>query len=229
MPGRILAIGDIHGCDVALETILQTMAPKAEDTVIVLGDVIDRGPNTRRAIDLLIELQDNTDLVFLMGNHEEMLLSIAFRTGQATMEDWLSFGGQESLDSYGGKMKDIPEEHLEFLATQISYEETETDIFVHAVVDAELPLEEQPPGIMRWGRLTGNELRHCSGKRVVCGHTCQQSGVPLVFDGWVCIDTWVYGDGFLTCLDVESNIFWQANQQGELLAARPLTMGEETG
>lgn len=226
MPGRTIAIGDIHGCDVALETILRSVAPTEKDTVIVLGDVVDRGPNTRRAIDLLIELQRKTDLVFLMGNHEEMLLNIAFRTGQGLMDDWLAFGGQETLDSYGGKLKNIPPEHLDFLASQISFDETETEIFVHAVVDPEQPLEEQPPGIMRWGRLTGNESPHCSGKRVVCGHTCQQSGVPLVFDGWVCIDTWVYGDGYLTCLDVENNIVWQASQHGELIGERPLTMGD---
>jgi serine/threonine protein phosphatase 1 len=51
---------------------------------------------------------------------------------------------------------------------------------------------------------------------MICGHNVQRSGRPLVLDGAICIDTWVYGDGWLTCLDVESDIYWQANQRGEM-------------
>jgi hypothetical protein len=56
---------------------------------------------------------------------------------------------------------------------------------------------------------------HESGKTMICGHSAQRSGRPLVLDHAICIDTWVYGDGWLTCLDVASEVYWQANERGE--------------
>ncbi|HEY9796072.1 MAG TPA: hypothetical protein V6D30_10555, partial [Leptolyngbyaceae cyanobacterium] len=56
---------------------------------------------------------------------------------------------------------------------------------------------------------------HCSGKIMVCGHSSQKSGVPLNVGHAICIDTWVYGKGWLTCLDVTSGRVWQANQAGQ--------------
>ncbi len=57
MSSRTLAIGDIHGCDTALETMLSNLQPTSDDTVIVLGDVVDRGPNTKRCMELLLDLK----------------------------------------------------------------------------------------------------------------------------------------------------------------------------
>ena len=56
---------------------------------------------------------------------------------------------------------------------------------------------------------------HRSGKTIICGHTAQHSGEPADVGYAVCIDTWVYGDGWLTCLDVGTGEYWQANQDGE--------------
>jgi serine/threonine protein phosphatase 1 len=50
---------------------------------------------------------------------------------------------------------------------------------------------------------------------MICGHSSQRSGRPLVLDHAICIDTWVYGDGWLTCLDLDAELYWQANQRGE--------------
>jgi len=60
-----------------------------------------------------------------------------------------------------------------------------------------------------------NPAPHCSGKIMVCGHTSQKSGVPLNLGHAICIDTWAYGKGWLTCLDVISGRVWQANQAGQ--------------
>ena len=60
---------------------------------------------------------------------------------------------------------------------------------------------------------------HESGKIVVCGHTSQKSGVPRALPHAVCLDTWVYGNGWLTCYDLGSGRIWQANQRGEACAA----------
>ncbi|WP_146401161.1 hypothetical protein [Pseudobythopirellula maris] len=55
---------------------------------------------------------------------------------------------------------------------------------------------------------------HRTGKRVVCGHTSQKNGLPKVWEGWACIDTWPAGGEWLSCLDVETNELVQANQSG---------------
>src|SRR4051812_9682650 len=69
---RTIAIGDIHGCDAALAALVAAIAPQPNDTLVVLGDFVDRGPNTRGVIDQLIELSQRCRLVTLLGNHEEM-------------------------------------------------------------------------------------------------------------------------------------------------------------
>ena len=73
---RLFAIGDIHGCDVALDALLQWMAPTPDDIVVTLGDYIDRGMNSRGVIDRLIALNEQTQWVGILGNHEEMMLDV---------------------------------------------------------------------------------------------------------------------------------------------------------
>jgi serine/threonine protein phosphatase 1 len=220
--GRLLAIGDIHGCDVALERLLRELAPTAEDTVVVLGDVVDRGPETRRCIDILLDLQKATNLVHLLGNHEEMFLDAL--VGGRWTSTWMTNGGREMLDSYGGLMDDIPPEHLDFIRAGRDYYETEWDIFVHATPHFDVPMDQQSAEFLRWNRITGREPPHSSGKRIICGHTAQKSGIPLVFLGWVCLDTNAYGDrGAMSALDVKADLVYQAEQSGRFRGEFPLS------
>lgn len=214
MPGRTLAIGDIHGCDHALETLLQQLALTSDDTVIFLGDIVDRGPGTRQAIDRILELRRLCDVVTIMGNHEEMMRDAISRGW--LFEGWLDFGGRETLNSYGGQVEDIPAEHLRFLTMLKPWWETEHDIFVHAAVEPHLALVNQTANYLRWKHIDGSEPPHVSGKRIVCGHTRQTDGVPLVFNGWACIDTDPNGHGWLSCLDADTNQVTQANQKGKV-------------
>ena len=133
--------------------------------------------------------------------------------------EWLCCGGRETLASYGspgqpGTLDDVPDEHWDFLEGLHDWYETDTHFFVHANVYPDMPLEEQPTFMLHWEKLYGAQP-HESGKIMVCGHTSQRSGKPLNLGYAVCIDTWVYGQGWLTCLDVENGLYWQANQQGE--------------
>jgi len=75
MNPRTIAIGDIHGCSAALDALLEAFQPSSEDTIVTLGDYINRGPDSRGVIDKLIELKDRCRLVPLRGNHEEMCAS----------------------------------------------------------------------------------------------------------------------------------------------------------
>lgn len=221
MPARTIAIGDIHGCDAALAALVGLLEPAADDTLVVLGDVVDRGPGSRQAIEQLLELQDRCRLVLIMGNHDEMMIE-ALRRGNA-IRAWLQFGGQKAVESYGGDPADIPGEHLEFLETGRNYWETPTEIFVHGSLKPGVPLEQQDPEWMRWTHLTGAEQPHPSGRRVICGHTSLKSGIPGVLPGWVCIDTHAFGGQPLTALDVGSDLVYQADQQGQTVGPVPLT------
>ncbi|MEZ6080055.1 MAG: metallophosphoesterase family protein [Pirellulaceae bacterium] len=98
MSGRLIAIGDIHGCTQALDTILATIGLESDDTFVTLGDYVDRGPDSKGVIDRLIALRSQCNLVPLFGNHEEMMLDVV-RDGQPPYR-WLQYGGVETLDSY---------------------------------------------------------------------------------------------------------------------------------
>lgn len=215
---RILAIGDIHGCLQALDTVLAMVQPRPDDLVITLGDYVDRGPASKGVLDRLLELNRTGRLVALRGNHDQMMR--AARHGRDEHADWLACGGRATLVSYSprgdaGQLTDVPEQHWEFLDQAcLDWYETETHLFVHANAYADLPLAQQPEYMLFWEPLE-NPQPHRSGKILVCGHTRQRSGVPLNLGHTICIDTWVYGPGWLTCLDVESGRIWQANQLGQ--------------
>ena len=215
------AIGDIHGCWDALDTLLEQVPITEEDTLITLGDYIDRGPDSASVLDWVIDLYMQEKCIPLRGNHEVMLL--ASLDGSMNVNHWLACGGEEALESYRpqGRQKrkislqDIPVEHQLFMKHQLKpYHETETHIFVHACVFHGYPMEEQDEYTLYWDRFQ-DIAPHESGKIVVCGHTAQKSGLPANNGHAVCIDTWGYGKGWLTCLEVESGRYWQANQKGK--------------
>jgi serine/threonine protein phosphatase 1 len=219
---RVLAIGDIHGCLKALDTLLAAVAPTPEDLLITLGDYTDRGPDSRGVLDRMVALHATGRLVALRGNHDEMFLEA--RADLAGM--WVAVGGRETMESYdafptAAGMLLVPEAHWEFLEEScVDWYETETHFFVHANVYPDLPLDEQPTYMLYWEKLA-EPVAHVSGKVMVCGHTRQKSGLPLDLGTAVCIDTGVYDpDGWLTCLDVGTGRYWQANQRGELREGR---------
>lgn len=215
---RTLAIGDIHGCSTALRTLLDAVQPGAEDLLVTLGDYIDRGPDSRGVIDTLLDLERRTGLVALTGNHEILLFEAL--AGTVGLAEWEAIGGRQTLQSYGGAALTsdlIPEAHLAFLGESCRrLHETNTHIFVHANLNAMLPLNEQSDDWLFWTRF-GDAYPHVSGKTMICGHTAQHSGLPARLPQALCIDTRVYHpDGWLTCFDVGAGIFTQANERGQL-------------
>jgi serine/threonine protein phosphatase 1 len=216
---RHLAVGDIHGCHNALMTLMDFVAPSRDDTIVTLGDYVDRGPNSAAVIESLIDLDKNHKLIPLRGNHEVMMLDS--RDMSSWFHSWLSYGGRETLESYSlaanvaESISRIPEAHLDFLANRLlPYFECESHLFVHAHADADKALADQPDSSLYWRRYLNPEL-HCSGKIMVCGHTAQRSGMPAHNNNSICIDTWAHGEGWLTCLEVESGTVWQANEAGD--------------
>jgi len=218
---RTLAIGDIHGCSQALRALLDAVKPGPDDWLITLGDYVDRGPDSYGVIEQLLGLHRTGRLIALRGNHEEMMLLA--RESQEKLRCWLECGGKLALRSYSalgdaGKLADVPDAHWHFLERLcIDWHETDTHIFVHANVCPSLPMDEQLSLMLRWGVLDrARSEPHCSGKLLICGHTQQRSGLPLNLGHTVCLDTWPYGNGWLTCLDAATGQIWQANQAGRL-------------
>lgn len=218
---RTLAIGDIHGTSAALDALLRIVRPTPEDTLIFLGDYVDRGPDTRGTLDRLIAMRSGfPHAVFLRGNHELMMTRA--RRSRSELRMWLSVGGAQALASYGrspgltGRMDDISAAHWEFLEQHCRDGfETDSHLFVHANVDPSKSLAEQPEEMLFWEFLNpAAQAPHASGKVVVCGHTSQRSGMILDLGHIVCIDTYAYGGGWLTCLDVHTRRYWQADAFG---------------
>ncbi|MEM9998374.1 MAG: metallophosphoesterase family protein [Bacteroidota bacterium] len=187
---RLLALGDIHGCLRALTTLALHVPFRPADTLVALGDYVNRGSNSAGVLDWFIAWNKQNHLVPLLGNHDWMMLQ------------------RRAVDS------EVPDAHWTFLESDCRpWYESERHLFVHAGVDPALPMTEQDEQTLLWNKLE-DRGPHVSGKRVICGHTSQRSGKPLDLGHTVCIDTRVYADGWLTCLDVATNAFWQANEQG---------------
>lgn len=214
MPGRTLAIGDIHGCHRALTTLLGVLAVSAADTLVFVGDLVDRGPSSKQVVDELLTLSDACEVVVIMGNHEEMMRDAI--SGHGLFNAWLEAGGQATLDSYGSSIDNIPPDHIRLLVSAKPFYVTDSEIFIHACLESNISLPNQTSDYLRWKHLGGSERPHVSGKRIICGHTPQKDGIPFVFNGWVCIDTFVHGGKWLTCLDVTSNHVVQASQEGDI-------------
>jgi len=216
---RYLAVGDIHGCFKALEALAAFVPFSNDDLIITLGDYVDRGPDSRAVLDWVIARQQTGKLVAIRGNHELMMLEA--RENIQAFNVWLRAGGDATLASYsrfvsGADQIDIPASHWRFLKEELrGWYETEKHFFVHAGAYANCPLDEQP-GFMLYWESFDDPPPHESGKTMVCGHTSQKVGKPRSVGHAVCIDTRAYGeDGWLTCLDVASGRYWQANQKGE--------------
>lgn len=208
---RVLVLGDIHGCDVALAVLLNRLQLTSSDTLVVLGDAVDRGPGSCRVLDQLIEVRQSSRLIYLMGNHEEMMLEAL---GGRRSSMWLRHGGIATLDSYGGALTNIPDDHLELLNEMHPYWESSTEICVHASLEPGVDLVDQQSEWLRWQKLTGLEFPHPSGKRVLCGHSGISNGLPALLDGWICLDTLAYEGGYLTCLDTSTGEISQTQQSG---------------
>jgi serine/threonine protein phosphatase 1 len=219
MSGRTIAIGDIHGYSQPLAALLAAIDPQPADLMIPLGDFVDRGPDTPGAMKLLIELARHCQLAPLLGNHDEMLLSVR-ATGQGA-EEWLSFGGRQTLEAYGvDTPQEIPEEHVRFLANCFPFYETQTHLFVHASYLDDQPLVMLSGSVLRWESLRRRQPGpHYSGKLAIAGHTPQKDGEILDLGHLKCIDTYCYGGCWLTALDVLSGRIWQADPRGQLRKA----------
>ena len=212
------------------DTLLQAVAPVADDHLVLLGDYVDRGPNSAGVLKAIIALRRTHQLTCLMGNHEQMMLAARDSQSHEKLSDWLRNGGDETLRSYSGvqgTLRDVPEEHWAFLeGALVDYLETDTHLFVHGSAYPDMAMHEQPDYMLRWERFE-TILPPESGKTIVCGHTPQKSGRPGNKGFAICLDTNACRGGMLTCMDANSGRVWQANSQGQVARAHISDFAEE--
>ena len=225
---RAYAIGDIHGRLDLLDDILQRIEaddakrPEAKTTIVFLGDLVDRGPQSAQVVERLRRYRPEfASTVFLMGNHEEVLLRIVGGETEV-IGDWLKFGGAECVRSYGVDPADlqcrspsdvprilrqaIPKEHLKFLASFVDTASFGRYLFVHAGIRPGVSLSHQIPQDLRWIRQPFLENDSDHGRVVVHGHTISES--IEVKANRIGIDTGAYRTGILTALGVEGEERW---------------------
>lgn len=210
-------MGDIHGCAVALRVLIEALDLQRDDTLITLGDYVDRGPDSFSAVQQLVELDQAINLVALRGNHEEMLLEALH--SDLARSAWLSCGGAATVAAYGAadSLPRLPETHLKFIKNTRLIYETPRYFFAHASYVPQLPLDVQPAEVLLWPSLRDHiPPPHVSGKVAILGHTPQPSGQILDLGHLKCLDTGCCYGGWLTAMDVESGAIWQSNQRGEL-------------
>jgi serine/threonine protein phosphatase 1 len=209
---KIFAIGDIHGSFDQLKELMQKIPIDfVDDTLVFIGDYIDRGPDSVEVIDYLLDLKHrHPGIIFLKGNHEDMLEKFLDGTDRFT---YLLNGGQETLDSYLRAFKSagafpIPSDHMAFFKSLRLYYETEAYIFVHAGLRPKVPLASQETEDLLWIRDKFIYSRYHFGKTVIFGHTPLEE--PLVEANKIGIDTGaVYGHA-LTCVQLPEIEFIQA-------------------
>ncbi len=206
---KIFAIGDIHGCFDKLYTLMNKIdIDFKKDTLVFLGDYIDRGSDSFKVIEYLINLKKKYEnIVFLKGNHEELLEN--YLKGVERF-NFLYNGGQQTLESYmkaNQKPSDaIPEKHLEFFDSLEYYYETEKYIFVHAGLKAPKPLAQQKESDLLWIRREFINSKYDFGKQVVFGHTVFET--PLLLPNKIGIDTGAAYGRKLTCVKLPDLLFY---------------------
>lgn len=226
-PALIYAIGDVHGCldqlrELEAKIVADAAATPGEKWLVQLGDYIDRGPRSAQVIDHLIAPPPTGfTRICLRGNHEEALL--ASLSDVSAMDNWLAFGGTETLLSYGAGSQQIeklrspgraqsklqileayiPEEHIAFLKSLASILVVPGFVFVHAGLRPGVPIASQSGRDMLWIRRDFLDAAHDFGATIVHGHT--PADTPFQSQHRIGIDTACFMSGKLTAVRVDAS------------------------
>ena len=182
---RTWVIPDIHGCLKTLRTLVEDMIVlRKDDTLIFLGDIIDRGPNSKGVIDYVRKLEGSCSKVCVIrGNHEDYMAKV-YREEQekkgirktlglksASYRAWLNLGGEETMDSFEvDKVLDIPEEYILWIESLDFYLEWEKFLIVHAGFNFEAEDIFSDTLAMMWTREYNIDPEKLGDRKIVHGH-----------------------------------------------------------
>ena len=239
---RAYVVGDIHGrldlLDALLAEIENNIAaqPPRKTLLVFLGDLIDRGPSSAQVVERLRTYErPSVRTVFILGNHEEVLLRI-LDGDTSLIQSWLRFGGEQCLKSYGADPLEIsvldgasavaairaaiPQKHHAFLRSFVDTCRFGDYLFVHAGIRPGVSIDQQLQSDLRWIRepFLHDDTDH--GCVVVHGHTI----CPVVEEhpNRIGIDTGAYRTGVLTALALEGSQRWYLDTR-EMTEAVPPT------
>lgn len=220
---RAYAIGDIHGCLSETRALLHKIKrdndyrDEAKTYLVFLGDLIDRGPASKGVIELLLNFPyEFAEPLFIMGNHEEMMVR-GLMGERELLPNWLQYGGYACAESYGVSKNEligqqpeilehilrsaIPKKHVEFLAGFLDYVQFGDFLFTHAGIRPGVPLPQQSSRELRWIRGPFLNFKGDHGVMVVHGHTiCDEIEIK---GNRIGIDTGAYKTGRLSAICIE--------------------------
>ncbi|OYX60300.1 MAG: serine/threonine protein phosphatase [Novosphingobium sp. 32-60-15] len=223
---RVYAIGDIHGRLDLFEQLLTLIEAddaargQADTQLVLLGDLIDRGPDSCGVVERAIALLQRGNVRVLAGNHEEMMLKSL--DDDETLRHFLRHGGKETLFSYGLSPREyaqaklpllrermnelVPAAHIEFIKAMEDQIICGDYLFVHAGIRPGVPLDQQAVSDLRWIRGEFLEYANPHSHLVVHGHTIADD--PVVSHNRIGIDTGAFASGRLTALGLEGGQHW---------------------
>ena len=237
--GVLYVVGDVHGRLDLLEDLMGRLlrdavrlAPEldAKPQLAFVGDVIDRGPDSRGVVEFLSALSEwpEFETIFVTGNHERMLLS--FLQEPSKGRRWLRYGGYETLLSYGLKrlgdiddpadmqvladqLRAVMGPHVDFLDAMVPCHRAGNVLVTHAGADPDMPADAQSPRTLAWGCDSFLKKRRSDGVWVVYGHTIVDT--PTMRRGRIAIDTGAYTSGRLTALRIHGGTVSFVTATGE--------------
>lgn len=229
---RSYVIGDIHGCLDELRCLIEGLPLESGDRMVFLGDYIDRGPDSKGVVTYVLELQqqNNLELVFLKGNHEDMFMAYLGLPGEHG-DMFLYNGGAATLNSYGINSKNaspdeisdrIPQRHFEFFENLKAYFVMEPFLCVHAGIHPFKRWEDQTETELLWIRNEFIYNSHGLPYTVLFGHTPQPS---VLFDlpYKVGLDTGLVFGNRLSCLEVTEKVLYQVTRGKKEFARTAVT------
>lgn len=214
---RLIAIGDIHGMRDKLAAIIELIRPDNDTRIILLGDLLDRGENSKGVLDLVLKLRQRFDLQCVRGNHDQFYIDWQNGDEEAAATAIMN-GGIHTLQSYGYDIGEaerfrLPQEHYKYLASQPLSIETENHFFCHAGCRPGIALADQTSHDLLWIRNDFHQSDYDWGKVVVTGHSPVRE--PVIKPNLIRLDTGACrnperGYGKLTACDVLSGELWQS-------------------
>ena len=198
---RLIGISDIHGEYDKLCAVLDKINPDKDDTIVFMGDYIDRGKKSREVVDKLISMQDVCKCVYLIGSHEYAML-------HAETDDYYNYlfwnyGGDATVESYGS-FQNILNIHGDFFNSLKPYHIIDNYMFIHAGIRIGVPLDDQDLTDMVYIRTEFYNKKHNLPYKIIFGHT--EFDEPRVQDDKICIDTGCgkYKDAPLTAIVIDN-------------------------
>ena len=223
MQALIYAIGDVHGRADLLARLYDLVRldrerfPDGTATIVMLGDYVDRGPDSRGVLELICRGVPGFTMVTLLGNHEDMMLAFLDNGEKSLQDGWFRNGAVHTVSSYGVPCRGLPEllvnghtirrklinamplEHRRLLDTALLVYETPHYVFAHGGVDAGVPMDRQSRKFVLWRRWSWGEDVELPGRILVHGHDVVGDH-PLITPTRIAVDTGAYESNVLSCV-----------------------------